>query len=116
MSVPKRGELKELARERIEILLALAWKIIHKDEALARRYVEIAFKIAAKARLRLPREIKRRYCRKCKTPLVPGLTARFRIKRGCGGLRLVVTCLKCGYIRRYPLRPRLETDGGPAGT
>lgn len=98
-------ELRDLAWQRIRILLRLADNTIRSDEALARRYVELAFRIAAKARLRLPRSLKRRYCRRCKIPLVPGLTARVRIKGGEDG-RLIVTCLRCGYVRRYPLRKR----------
>ena len=110
--------MKDLARERVSILLKLADEVLRVDETLARRYVELAFRISAKARLKLPRRIKRRYCRKCKTPLVPGLTARVRVKRGCGGRRLVVTCLWCGFIRRYPLKPKQvrSGSGGPAGT
>ncbi|MCC6051343.1 MAG: hypothetical protein LM580_11585 [Thermofilum sp.] len=111
-------QLRDLARERVAILLELAEEVLREDEALARRYVELAFRIAAKARLKLPRRLKRRYCRRCKTPLVPGLTARVRVKRGCGGRRLVVTCLRCGFIRRYPLKASRGGGkaGGPAGT
>lgn len=104
-----KKQLEDIARERIAILLKLASEVLETDEGLARRYVDLAFRIAAKARLKLPRKVKRRYCRKCKTPLVPGRTARVRIKRGSGGQRLVVTCLRCGYIRRYPLQRRSVT-------
>ncbi|MEM1508827.1 MAG: ribonuclease P protein component 4 [Thermofilaceae archaeon] len=101
-----RYEIKRIARERIQILLDLADKVLRKDEQLAKRYVQLAFRIAAKAHLKLPREVKRRYCRKCKIPLIPGYTARIRVKKGCGGAKIVVTCLRCGYIRRYPLRSK----------
>jgi len=104
-----KKHLEDIARERIAILLKLAGEALETDEELARRYVDLAFRIAAKARLKLPRNVKRRYCRRCKTPLVPGRTARVRIKRGSGGQRLVVTCLRCGYIRRYPLKHRSRT-------
>lgn len=111
-------ELRDLARQRVRILLELADKVIRRDEELARRYVELAFRVAAKARLRLPRGVKRKYCRRCKTPLVLGLTCRVRVKRGCGGLRTIVTCLRCGFVRRYPLKCASSThvSGGPAGT
>ncbi|RLF05781.1 MAG: ribonuclease P [Thermoprotei archaeon] len=96
-------EMRDLAWQRIRILLRLADSMVKRDEALARRYVKLAFRIAAKARLRLPRTLKRRYCRRCGIPLVPGLTARVRVKGGRGG-RVIVTCLRCGYVRRYPLK------------
>lgn len=103
--------LREIARERVAILLKLADRVVETDEALAKRYVDLAFRIAAKARLKLPRRVKRKYCRRCKIPLIPGRTASVRIKRGSGGLRLVVTCLRCGYIRRYPLQRRSSFGG-----
>ncbi len=99
-----RYEVKRIAGERVRILLNLASDVLRKDEELAKRYVQLAFRIAAKARLKLPREVKRRYCRRCKVPLIPGYTARIRVKKGCGGTKIVVTCLRCGYIRRYPLK------------
>lgn len=98
-------KLRDLARQRVRTLLRLADEVVRRDEALARRYVELAFRIAAKARLRLPRSLKRRYCRRCRVPLIHGLTARVRIK-GIGGKRVIVTCLRCGYVRRYPLKRR----------
>lgn len=101
-----RYEVKRIARERIRILLDLADEVLRRDEQLAKRYVQLAFRIAAKAHLKLSRKVKRRYCRKCKTPLIPGYTARVRVKKGCGGTKVVVTCLRCGYIRRYPLKSR----------
>lgn len=102
---PKRRRVKDLARQRISILLRLADTTVRKDENLAKRYVELAFSIAAKARFHVPRYVKRKYCRKCKIPLLPGFTARVRIKRGCGGRHLTVTCLRCGFTRRYPINP-----------
>ncbi len=108
-----KRSVRSIARERIAILLQLADREVRRDERLAQRYVELAFRIAAKARVRIPRRVRRRFCRKCFTPLIPGLTARVRVKRGCGGTRVVVTCLRCGYVRRYPV---LKKRGGPAGT
>jgi len=93
-------ELRDLARQRIRILLSLADNVVRRDQELARRYVALALRLAAKARLRLPRDVRRRYCRRCKVPLIPGFTARVRI-RGRRQKHLVVTCLKCGYVRRY---------------
>jgi len=101
---PARFVIRDIARQRIYLLLSLAEEEIRRDEKLARRYVELALRIASKARIRLPRRVRRRICRKCFTLLVPGLTARIRVKRGCGGTRIVVTCLRCGYIRRYPVQ------------
>lgn len=107
-----RQLVRGIARQRIAILLKMADEIVKKDEQLARRYVELALKIASKARIRIPKDLRRKYCRGCNIPLVPGVTSRVRVKRGCGGTRIIVTCLRCGYVRRYPVKKH----GGPAGT
>jgi len=94
---------RELARERIRILLSEAFKTAVSEPERAQRYVKLASRIASKARVRIPRELRRRICRSCCTPLIPGVTARYRLR---GVRRLTVTCLICGYTRRYPLNPR----------
>lgn len=105
-------EFRDLARQRIWILLSLADNVVKRDQELARRYVALALKLAAKARLRLPRDVRRRYCRRCKVPLIPGLTARVRV-RSRRQRHIVVTCLKCGYVRRYVTVRRVRCDEDP---
>ncbi len=66
----------------------------------ARRYVELALKIVSRANARTPKYLRRGVCRNCLIPLVPGITARYRIR----GLREHViisrTCLVCGWVSR----------------
>ena len=97
--------LRDLAFQRIMLLLSRADEEVYIDEGLARRYVYLALRLASKARIRIPRDLRRKFCRKCYTPLIPGFTARYRI-RSRREKHLVVTCLRCGYIRRYPLRKK----------
>ena len=51
-------KIKQIAKERIEILFEQASKA--KNQALANRYVTLARKIQMKARIRMPRNLKRK--------------------------------------------------------
>ncbi len=73
---------------------------------LARRLVEKAEETRRAARLRRPVYLRRGVCRNCGVPLVPGVTAGYRVRRDGRVTRLVVTCLICGYKHRYILRVR----------
>ncbi|RLF20301.1 MAG: ribonuclease P [Thermoprotei archaeon] len=96
-------DVKDLAIERIEKLLRLADRIFYENEELARRYVSIALAISRRCRVRIPVRWRRRICRKCMNILKPGVNCTIRI-RSRGGRHLVIRCLKCGFIKRIPLR------------
>ncbi len=88
---------KRIAMERIREL----FKLFGKIEAAPR----IAWQIYLKERVKpLPREIKRSICRTCLSALIPGKTAVVRIRKG----RVIVRCLKCGRVYRYPYKPKLQ--------
>jgi len=97
-----RGHVRDLARQRIERLFALANQVVKSDSSLANRYVELALKISMRTRVRIPRELKRSVCRKCHAYLCPGITSRVRI-RASRSPHVSVTCLNCGNVRRYLL-------------
>lgn len=89
---------KELARERIEILVASALR--EKDESLAIKQAMLAKKIAMRHRVRFPYSIRQLFCKKCKAFIVPGKTSRVRIGRA--NMKAVrVTCTKCGHTYRH---------------
>ena len=94
------SDLTKIARERIRILFQRAEEVVSNDPELANRYVFLARRIAMRHRIRIPRDLRRRFCRYCYAYLVPGMNARARIHRG----KVVVTCRICGRQRRYPLR------------
>ncbi|RLF17560.1 MAG: ribonuclease P [Thermoprotei archaeon] len=97
--------MRELARERIDILFNMAVKVYPHNKELARRYVFLAFKIAMRARIRIPRRWRWRYCKKCFSPMIPGVNALVRIKPK-GESYIVIHCLDCGNIYRIPLKRR----------
>ncbi len=93
--------MRRIALERVERLLNLARAVYHEDPDRARRYVELARRIAMKARVKLPKHLKRSFCKRCNTPLIPGVTARVRLRQNRMP-HVSITCLECGYIYRYP--------------
>lgn len=66
--------------------------------------VKTAQRIAMKNRLRLPPHLRRRFCRKCGTPFTGPSTFSVRVRSGRSRY-VVVRCLGCGYVRRYPIIP-----------
>ncbi len=95
----KRLERK-IARERISILLRMADRMKFEDYDLARRYVELARKIAMRYRIRLSKNQKRVFCKKCFYPYRHD-RVRVRVRKS----RVMITCLNCGFVRRIPTRP-----------
>ncbi len=109
----QKAYTRDLARQRINWLLDLADQIHSVEPQLADRYVQLAMKIAKKARIHYPPRLKARACRRCGAYLAPGITAQVRITSDGGTKYIVVKCLKCGYERRYPLRGNKKAEGAP---
>ncbi|MGD0423020.1 MAG: ribonuclease P protein component 4 [Candidatus Bathyarchaeia archaeon] len=104
----RNGNIRQIARERIEILLQLARQTFSEDPSLSKRYVELARLIGMKSGVRLPRNSKAFICKQCGTLLVPGRNCRVRI-RSDTGTTVLITCLGCGHKKRYPtVRERLS--------
>jgi len=90
----------KIARERINILLNLAEKEFRKHPQRSRRYVELARKIGMRYNVRLTKQQKRKFCKICNTLLKPGVTSEKRTQKGS----IVIKCLKCNKIYRYPFK------------
>ncbi len=95
---------RRIARERIDYLIERALEYRSIDYELARRYIELAKKIAMKYRVRLRPEQRRVFCKGCLYPYRSD-RMRVRIKKG----RVIVTCLNCGRKRRYQIRGRTRS-------
>ena len=104
----EQREKRKIALERINILFTLAERVFPYDRELANRYVEIALAVQQKAKVRMPRKWKRRYCKRCHSFLVPGVNAQVRLRQKRMP-HVVIKCLECGHIMRYPyLRDQKE--------
>ncbi|MEM3445325.1 MAG: ribonuclease P protein component 4 [Thermoplasmata archaeon] len=100
-----------IAEERIYWLFETAKKFLENNWIdHSKRCLELARKIGMRYNVRIPRELKRLLCKQCYTLLIPGRTARVRLKKA----RVIITCQNCGNILRYPYirEKRGSVDGG----
>ncbi|TMI14007.1 hypothetical protein E6H33_09345 [Candidatus Bathyarchaeota archaeon] len=97
-----RSAVTAVAHERIDLLLGQAVETLPRDPKLATRYVGLAKRISTRTKVRIPTEKKHYLCKNCGQPLIPGKNARIRIRSG--NSRIIISCLSCGTIRRYPYR------------
>ncbi|MCK4335183.1 MAG: ribonuclease P [Candidatus Aenigmarchaeota archaeon] len=91
---------KKIAKERIKILFDQAGKEFKKHPERSKRYVELARKMGMRYNVRLTKEMKMRFCKKCFSYLKPGVNCRVRTRRDKQSV--VLTCLDCGFVSRYP--------------
>jgi len=96
-----------VARERIEILIDQARRMVKDNEVLSRRYVDLAQRISERTKVRIPSELKRYLCKNCGIALVPGTNARIRLHARNSGI--VLTCLSCGAVKRYPVTEKTRS-------
>ena len=103
----QQTNVKQIARQRIQILFEQAKKICKTDPKLATQYVASARKIAMAAKIRLPIEFRRETCKECNSLFVQGVNCRVRIKQKREP-HVVVTCLNCGNQTRIMFREKKE--------
>jgi ribonuclease P protein subunit RPR2 len=89
---------KEIALERINYLFYMAGDTYALNPSRSARYALLAQKIGMRYRVSLPSDLKRKMCKKCNQFLVPGSNSRVRMGNGS----IIITCLNCGSIKRYP--------------
>jgi len=97
---PEKQVQRKIALERIHTLFEQASKT--KDQKLADRYVQLARKIQTRLKVRMPAELRYKYCKKCGSYWHQG-TVRIRTREG----KVVFTCLVCKTIRRKPYSKRI---------
>lgn len=95
-------KIKNIAYERVDILLSRADKIYSQEPNLALRYGELARKITMKARIRLPDKWRMRFCHNCKKFLYPGISAHVRIKSR-KPTKIIYYCDFCGKRARIKI-------------
>ena len=95
-----KAKQKEIAKERIAILMEKADEIFAENKGLANRYITLSRKIAMKVKLRMPHEYKRKFCKHCYKYLKPGTNARVRTRDG----KVVISCFECKKFTRIPIK------------
>ena len=91
---------KQIAGERIDFLFKKAKEVFKENSSLANRYVEIARKVAMKAQINIPSNLRKKFCRKCHSYLVPGENCRVRTRNKM----MIYYCKKCKNIMRFPYK------------
>ncbi len=107
-----RAAVAAVASERFQILLDQAKKVAWTNEKLSRRYVSLARKISSRTKVRIPRESKMYLCKGCGLSLVPGHNAKIRLHAHTTGI--VISCLSCGAVKRYPVNAKISVSNGSA--
>ena len=106
-TLKQQSSIKQIARQRIQILFEEAEKIGKTEPQLAMQYVKSPRRIAMAARIRLPAEFKRQTCRKCNALFIQGSNCRVRVKQKREP-HVVITCLNCGNQTRMLLAKKKE--------
>ena len=84
--------IEEISLERMYRLFELAEKEFAKHPERSNRYVEIARKIGMRNRVRIPLELKYRFCKKCRSFLKKGQNAELKQMDKW----ITIECSNCG--------------------
>jgi len=98
----KPGVMQTVAKERIDTLFEQAEAIVKKNPKRANRYVELARKIAMKAKVKIPSRLKRKFCKHCYSFLLPGFNCRVRNNKGM----MVYYCLGCKKFNKVGIKAK----------
>ena len=95
--------LKQIAHERMEILIENAISNARTNPELSQRYGQIARRITTKYNIRMPYEQRIVFCKKCKSFIAPGINSKIRFGRS--SLKSIrISCNLCGHIYRKIIR------------
>jgi RNase P subunit RPR2 len=90
---------RQIAAERIEILLSLAQEWLKPRPARARGCILLARKIGRRYNVRFSTKQKMLFCKKCSTPLIAGYNLTVRLSRPARALLYI--CKNCGYAAKF---------------
>lgn len=88
---------KKEVMKRINDNMDMAKNVFSKDKTLANKYVQKARRIGMKYKVRLPREVKRSFCKHCYSLLIPGKNLRVRTREGY----VIYYCLECKKFMKF---------------
>lgn len=103
----RRRLLRDIVVQRVELIMDYAGSVARSgDLSYASRLGLYARSLSLATGVRPPRRLKRSACKNCGIPLIPGVTSRTRLRSQGRFSYRAVTCLNCGWILRYPYKPR----------
>ncbi|KAL4074224.1 RNAse P Rpr2/Rpp21/SNM1 subunit domain-containing protein [Scleroderma yunnanense] len=78
---------------------------------LSRSYIDTMKTVGQKTNVKIDPSVKRRLCKGCSSVLVPGMSAKVRVKNSTSHGHLIsYICLACHTHRRIPAPPVLSSD------
>jgi|TARA_B100000029_G_scaffold484061_1_gene535857 ribonuclease P protein subunit RPR2 len=90
---------KQIATERIQILITNAISNSKENYDLAQKQAALAKRLGMRYRIKLPYEIRLNFCKKCKQFIPPGIGSKIRIGRS-NVKSIRITCYFCGHTYR----------------
>jgi ribonuclease P protein subunit RPR2 len=88
--------IRRMAEERIERLLALAYKRSVEGKGtgdeLAKRYIKLAQEISSHYKVSMKKPQKNSFCKRCNAVLIPGRTCTVRIESSNGYIAYICGC------------------------
>ena len=98
MAKPDREESRKIAASLVAGLFRQAEDAFPASQEVALRFVRKARRAAERARIPVPAQFRRRFCRYCSSFWVPGRTVRVRLQKQ----KVVYCCLVCRHYFRLP--------------
>jgi len=99
---PKPFKQRKLALERINTLFKEAATAFKEDKKLANRYIQLARKISMKYKVRIPSNLKKKFCKHCHSYLKPSINCRVRLQKK----KVIYYCLECKKFMRFPYKTK----------
>lgn len=93
----KSDRIRQIANDRIIELFRQA-EIRKKTPEYSGRYIGLALKISTKYKVKIPKELKRRFCKTCHAYFVFGENCRVRLN----SKKIVYYCMECKNHMRFP--------------
>jgi len=90
---------RQIALERMQILIENAISNARTNPSLAQRQASLAKKLSTKYRVRMPYDIRINFCKKCKKFIALGINARIRVGRS-SVKSIRITCGFCNHTYR----------------
>jgi ribonuclease P protein subunit RPR2 len=94
-----KQKLKEKAQKDILNFIDLAKQSFKTDRKKSNLYAHKIRVLAMKHNIRLPKNIKKQFCKHCYAYLVPGVNCRVRTREG----KLIYYCMECKNYSRTQL-------------
>ena len=96
--------VKQIALERMQILIDNAISNAKTNPKLAQRQALLARKISMRLKVKMPYALRMVFCKKCKSFIAPGINSKIRVGRTpIKSIR--ITCNFCGHTYRKIIPP-----------